>query len=233
MNTAHLVSARIKIHRYCAFFDIAVFTGKHCDLTSVSDTGVEVHDPQQLQSCCTSLSATPSLYPSQSPSATSPTTSDHPTPNSDSSLGFQQSTGLQFPFTRHDSSKICLKSALNIAEAFDLLPYPNPTCELSDSPRYVGSMSPLVTPRTMPTFACCAMQSAYVLLMIKEQTESLYSPTSRDAGPLVDNMLSRLHQGLWSIWGTLVNYGAAFEALGGMRGELGALSWKTINTDRS
>ena len=64
------------------------------------------------------------------------------------------------------------------------------------------------------------MQSAYVLLMIKEQTESLYSPTSRDAGPLVDNMLSRLHQGLWSIWGTLVNYGAAFEALGGMRGEL-------------
>lgn len=63
------------------------------------------------------------------------------------------------------------------------------------------------------------MQSAYVLLMIKEQTQALYPPSRGDAGPLVDNMLGRLKQGLWSVWGALVNYSAAFEALGGMRGE--------------
>ena len=225
MNIAHHASARVKLHRYCAFFDIAVFAGKHCDLTSISDKGTGPHDLQQLGSCCPSLNTTPSLYPSQSPSASSPTTSDHTTPSSDSSLGFQQSAALQFPFSRHDSSKICLKSALNIAETFDLMPYPNPTFAISDGPLPIGPMSPLITPRTMPTFACCAMQSAYVLLMIKDQTESLYPSTSGDAGPLVDNMLSRLQQGLWSIWGTLVNYGAAFEALGGMRGEFGTPSW--------
>ena len=218
--TAHHASARIKIHRYCAFFDIALFTGRHCDLTPVTDKYADGHNTQQLQSCCTSLSTTSSAHPSQSPSATSSSASDHATPKSDSSLGLQQPTGLQFPFTRHESAKICLKSALNIAEAFDLLPYPNPTGQSSDSPSCIGSGCPLITPRTMPTFACCAMQSAYVLLMVKEQTETLYSQNRGDSGPLVDNMLSRLQQGLWSIWSTLVNYSAAFEALSGMQGEL-------------
>lgn len=214
-------SARIKIHRYCAFYDIAVFTGKHCDLASTSTKEADGQGPNQLQSCCTTLSETPSLHSSHSPVSTSPALSDHPTPsNSEYSLGLQSSNSLQFPFSRHHSSKICLKSALNIAEAFDVLPMPNPTGKLSSSPCYIGYASPLITPRTMPTFACCAMQSAYVLLMIKDQTQALYPPTRGDGGPLVDNMLDRLKQGLWSVWGAFVNYGAAFEALGGMRGTL-------------
>ncbi|KAK7753286.1 hypothetical protein SLS62_004805 [Diatrype stigma] len=141
----------------------------------------------------------------------------------DSSLGFQTPNSLRFPFTRHHSSKVCLKSALSIAEAFDALPYPNPTGKLTSSPCCIGYASPLITPRTMPAFACCAMQSAYVLLMIKDQTQALYPPSRGDAGPLVDDMLNRLKQGLWSVWGAFVNYGAAFEALGGMRGESRAL----------
>ena len=189
----------------------------------MTDKYADGHNTQQLQSCCTSLSTTSSAHPSQSPSATSSSASDHATPKSDSSLSLQQPNGLQFPFTRHESAKICLKSALSIAESFDLLPYPNPTGQSSDSPCYIGPGCPLIAPRTMPTFACCAMQSAYVLLMVKEQTESLYPQTRGDTGPLVDNMLSRLQQGLWSIWSTLVNYSAAFEALSGMQGELGTL----------
>ena len=216
-------SARIKIHRYCAFYDIAVFTGKHCDLASTSTNEVDGQGPNQLQSCCTTLSETPSLHSSHSPVSSSPAMSDHPTPNSDSSLGLQFSSSLQFPFSRHHSSKICLKSALNIAEAFDALPYPNPTGKLSSSPCYIGYASPLITPRTMPAFACCAMQSCYVFLMIRDQTQALYPPARGGAGPLVDNMLDRLKQGLWSVWGAFVNYGAAFEALGGMRGKLRAI----------
>lgn len=145
-----LNSARIKVHRYCAFYDIAVFTGKHCDLTAAPAKDTDSQDLQQIQPCCTTLSTTPSVHSGHSPGSTSPTVSDHPTPNSDSSGGFQQSSSLQFPFSRHDSSKICLKSALSIAEAFDLLPYPNPTGKFGDNPYCIGFTSPLITPRTMP-----------------------------------------------------------------------------------
>jgi hypothetical protein len=123
-----------------------------------------------------------------------------------------------FPFSSHQSAKICLKSALSIAQAFDLMPYPNPTTQVSDTPCYIGPFSNVISPRTMPSFACCAMQCAYVLLTVYDRTQTLYSTWNPDAGPLANDLLGRLQQGILSILATLENYGTAFEALGGMRG---------------
>lgn len=100
----------------------------------------------------------------------------------------------------------------------------------------------------MPSFACCAMQCAYALLMVHQKTKTVYmysrggdggqqqqqqllqqpqqQPQQPPQGPgggtsplVVNSLLMRLQQGLTSIYGTLANYATAFEALGGMRGE--------------
>ncbi|KAI2467131.1 hypothetical protein F4781DRAFT_403158 [Annulohypoxylon bovei var. microspora] len=218
-----LNSARIKVHRYCAFFDLAVFSGKHCDLKSTNEKGmVDSPDVVQLQACCTTMGSTPSSHSSPSGGSVSPTLSNRSTPNVDC-CGFnypQPAPVLSFPFSTHHSSKICLKSALNIAQAFDSMPYPNPTGLLCDAPCYIGPTSTLITPRTMPSFACCAMQCSYALLMVKDRTETLYPTSNGEAGPLVDNLRDRLQQGLVSILVTLENYATAFEALGGMRDQI-------------
>lgn len=210
------------MHRYCAFFDLAVFSVKHCDLKSTNEKEVaESPDVVQLQSCCTTtMSGTPSAHSSQSVGSVSPTLSSRSTPNADCCTFTYQPApvSLQFPFTTHQSSKICLKSALNIAQAFDSLPYPNPSGLLCDTPCYIGPNSSLITPRTMPSFACCAMQCSYALLMVKDRTESRYPTVVGEASPLVDNLRDRLQQGLVSILVTLENYATSFEALGGMRG---------------
>jgi len=121
------------------------------------------------------------------------------------------------PFTSHQSAKICLKAALNIAQSFDDLPFPNPYGQLCLPPCTLSPTSAIVTPRTMPSFACCAMQCAYALLMVLNKTLLMY-PDSMNRGPLVDNMIAQLQGGLRSISATLENYATAFEALGGMRG---------------
>lgn len=98
------------------------------------------------------------------------------------------------------------------------------------APVFLSPTSTIVCPRTMPSFACCAMQCAYALLMVHQKTKTVYPYSSVDTGqqqqqtdrarPLVVNsLLVRLQQGLTSIYGTLANYATAFEALGGMRGE--------------
>ncbi|KAI0175806.1 hypothetical protein GGR52DRAFT_330808 [Hypoxylon sp. FL1284] len=218
-----LNSARIKVHRYCAFFDLAVFSAKHCDLKSTSEQEVaDSPDVTQLQSCCTNMGNTSSPFLKSSPPAgsVSPTLSNRSTPNADCcGFTFQPGPVLAFPFSTHHSSKICLKSALNIAQAFDSLPYPNPTGLICDMPSYIGPNSTLITPRTMPSFACCAMQCSYALLMVKDRTETMYPTSNGESGPLVDNLRDRLQQGLVSILVTLENYATAFEALGGMRGK--------------
>ncbi|KAI0848847.1 hypothetical protein F5Y00DRAFT_236753 [Daldinia vernicosa] len=217
-----LNSARIKVHRYCAFFDLAVFSGKHCDLKSTTEKdAVDSPDVVQLQSCCTTLSSTPSVHSSPSGGSVSPTLSSRSTPNTDCcGFTYQPAPIMTFPFSTHQSSKICLKSALNIAQAFDSLPYPNPSGLLCDTPCYIGPNSTLITPRTMPSFACCAMQCSYALLMVKDRTETMYPTATGEAGPLVDNLRDRLQQGLVSILVTLENYATAFEALGGMRDQI-------------
>ncbi|KAI1468874.1 uncharacterized protein F4812DRAFT_424975 [Daldinia caldariorum] len=218
-----LNSARIKVHRYCAFFDLAVFSAKHCDLKSTTEKQQVASSPDviQLQSCCTTLSSTPSVHSSPSGGSVSPTLSSRSTPNADCcGFTYQPTPVMTFPFSTHQSSKICLKSALNIAQAFDSLPYPNPTGLLCDTPCYIGPNSMLITPRTMPSFACCAMQCSYALLMVKDRTETMYPSATGEAGPLVDNLRDRLQQGLVSILVTLENYATAFEALGGMRDQI-------------
>jgi hypothetical protein len=63
------------------------------------------------------------------------------------------------------------------------------------------------------------MQCSYALLMVKDRIESFY-PRSNGSSMLVDNLRDRLQQGLLSVLATLENYATAFEALGGMRGQL-------------
>ncbi|ROV96097.1 hypothetical protein VSDG_05056 [Cytospora chrysosperma] len=279
MGKIKLNSARIKLHRYCAFFDIPVFSRKHCDLKSLNaaETGEE---PKRWPTCsCSSFnnpfsvntggggsSSGSSSDPQQSPSSdgygnsstgsvpvsTPSTTSDQATVSTQqsSSKGSTNiSTTTTFPFSSHQSAKICLRSALRIAHSFDEMPYPNPS---GAPPQPSGSggrpaqcmLSPTSgtpCPRTMPSFACCAMQCAYALLMVHQKTTSVY-PTSRGSmagvgGPVggggggggaadrpmvVSSLLVRLQQGLTSIYLTLSNYASAFEALGGMREQIGS-----------
>ncbi|KAI1176704.1 hypothetical protein F4777DRAFT_248266 [Nemania sp. FL0916] len=217
-----LNSARIKVHRYCAFFDIAVFSSKHCDLASLPKSMNDSSEPQQLQSCCMPTMHSPMSTSSHSTGCNhstpslSPGSSDSPSPNVN---GHAQPVP-EFPFSRHESSRICLKAALNIAASFDAMPYPNPTGQYCETPVSLGSRSTFMTPRTMPSFACCAMQCSYALLMVKDRMESLYPKTNGGGMILVDNLRDRLQQGLLSILATLENYATAFEALGGMRDQI-------------
>ncbi|KAI0416854.1 hypothetical protein F5X98DRAFT_387612 [Xylaria grammica] len=215
MSRIKLNSARIKVHRYCAFFDIAVFTSKHCDLASLPKQEVDSFEPQRLQACCVTTLHSPPSTCSRSTGSLSPGTSDSPSPGVSS---YTQPSPPELPFSRHESSRICLKSALNIATNFDAMPYPNPTGQYCEAPIYLGPRSTFITPRTMPSFACCAMQCSYALLMVKDRTETIYPRSSGSNSVLVDNLRGRLQQGLLSVLATLENYATAFEALGGMRG---------------
>lgn len=212
----YIISARIKIHRYCAFFDLPVFPRKNCDLKPVQDRR-DAQDLSHWPSCCTTLVSGHSGHSNHSGTASSPTLSMRSSP-SDGGQAYQSGLTPVFPFSSHQSAKICLKSALSISQSFDLLPYPNPTTQVSDGPSYIGPFSTIISPRMMPSFACCAMQCAYVLLMVYDKTQTMYSSWNGDTGSLANNLLGRLQEGILSILGTLENYGTAFEALGGMRG---------------
>ncbi|KAJ0385582.1 hypothetical protein COL922a_006081 [Colletotrichum nupharicola] len=214
------LSARIKIHRYCAFFDMPVFSGKHCDLKSKADNdnGIE---PKSWPSCsCSTMMNLPSPPVTSSNGTASPPNSGKRSPQSDHSPN--GSPLATFPFSSHQSAKICLKAAINIANSFDDLPYPNPFGQLCPAPCYLAPTSTIVCPRTMPSFACCAMQCAYALLMVNHKTKAMY-PENALTTPMVESLLLRLQTGLASISATLENYATAFEALGGMRGETNPL----------
>lgn len=204
-------SARIKCHRYCAFADVAVFSAKHCDLNQKCIGSSDDGETQPISCACSSLSGGPTPSPSASHGSVSP---PHSSP---SSVSTRQRA--LFPFTSHQSAKTCLKAALSIAQSFDDLPYPNPYGQLCLPPCTLSPASVIEAPRTMPSFACCAMQCAYALLMVLNKTLLLY-PDSNGRGPMVETLIVQLQAGLKSISRTLENYATAFEALGGMRGEL-------------
>ncbi|KAJ5546283.1 hypothetical protein N7494_003868 [Penicillium frequentans] len=97
----------------------------------------------------------------------------HPSP---SNVAHWQST---FPFTEQESSNICLKSSLVIANAFRSLPYPHPcgpeTCKRGSLNRRVMVRSPCCVgraPRTVPFLGCSAMQGSYTLLMLSHRVRS-------------------------------------------------------------
>ncbi|KAM0322516.1 hypothetical protein ACHAQA_009362 [Verticillium albo-atrum] len=214
MARIKLNSARIKCHRYCAFSDVALFSGKHCDLKSKSEQAENTQELRQWPSCsCSGLLSLPTTSPPHSTGSISPPRSS---PRSSDGTASNDCTPTSFPFTSHQSAKICLKAALNIAQSFDDLPYPNAHGQLCLAPCTLSPTSNIIAPRTMPSFACCAMQCAYALLMVHQKTRLMY-PEPGMGGPMVESLLVRLQTGLRSISGTLDNYAMAFEALGGMR----------------
>lgn len=229
MASIKLNSARIKLHRYCAFFDIPVFSRKHCDLKSLRDADNNPgggDEPRRWPTCSCSSFANPfsiSATPASSTTGGGGGASSIRSPSSDGAGPLQtnfpvaaaqfgqtqaammtaQQQQLQqqqqlasFPFSSHQSAKICLKSALNIAHSFDELPFPNPTGVAQQqslaqhaqagvgvvggpatgpsAPCFLSPTSATVCPRTMPSFACCAMQCAYALLMVHQKTKSMY-----------------------------------------------------------
>jgi hypothetical protein len=132
----------------------------------------------------------------------------------------QKKKSITLPFSKHESSRICLAAALNIAQAFEALPYPPP--EPSDPNNFPSlsssSLHSTSTPRTLPSFACCAMQAAYALLMVCNQAWAMQTG-AMPATQHPRKLLAQCEQGLYSLLGTLDNYVLAFEAIRGMRGE--------------
>ncbi|CAK7216668.1 hypothetical protein SBRCBS47491_002906 [Sporothrix bragantina] len=286
MARIKLNSARIKVHRYCAFYDVPVFSGRHCDLKSTTGTASDSYEQLPWPSCsCSPQSSSlnsasnshihshsttnsakttgtgspeSSTYVSSlgSPPKTtgaSPTTvgqqplqtqqqqqaqaqhhhgqveaanmmvaaiSGHSKGNNTTTITNNNNgtTTVQVPFSSHHSAKICLRSALNIASGFDGLPYPNPTGQYGLDIGFLSTTSPIVAPRMLPSFVCCAMQGAYVFLSIYRKTKVLQPSAPSNAYLL--SMLLNLQRGLTSILASLENYATAFEALRSMRDQI-------------
>lgn len=192
-----LHSARIKVHRFCAFLDVPVFRKRHCD----------------LQSECCGVESAQSAIPSPP--------DDIPLP----SIMKSDLPDLTFPFSSHTSSKICLQSALNIVTVVDNLPYPNPDHTIPLTlPPYLSHASRVEIPRVMPTFACCLMQASYAMLMLylKARAKHAHSPEdSRSVkGLSLTEFLNELQQNLRLVSKILANYAIAAEALQGMKEEI-------------
>ncbi|KAF7170756.1 hypothetical protein CNMCM5623_003296 [Aspergillus felis] len=191
-----LHTARIKAHRLCAFQDIPSFHQRQYEFgpsPTVSESETQPESP--------SASEAGSTRPSTSSS----------------------SSTLHFPFSSQESSKICFHGALNIVTLLNNLPFPNPTNEIPlNSPPYLSQATRIEIPRSILTFACCGMQSGYVMLMLclkaralseRRMEESIFANT-----PSLTALLNDLHQSLRLLVKCLNNCAVAFEALSGMRG---------------
>jgi hypothetical protein len=205
-----LNSARIKLHRYRAFHDAPIFTQRHCDLQKANPD-----DIQQPKLCCSGT-----LVNQSSPSSSTSTSNTASTTRSPASSSVKTNGYEKVPFGSPESAKICMKSALQIGLAFEALPYPNPSqvTEGFASP-FLSLISMTPVPRTMPAFACCAMQASYALLMLcrKSQEWNRSNPfISADAQKGLEELLA----GLTRVLDALNNYSIAFEALGGMRAQV-------------
>ncbi|KAH2281997.1 hypothetical protein KXW02_004691 [Aspergillus fumigatus] len=192
-----LHSARIKVHRFCAFLDVPVFRKRHCD----------------LQSECCGVESAQSAIPSP--------------PEDIPLLSIMKSDlpDLTFPFSSHTSSKICLQSALNIVTVVDNLPYPNPDHTIPLTlPPYLSHASRVEIPRVMPTFACCLMQASYAMLMLYLKARAKHAHSPEDSGSVkglsLTEFLNELQQNLRLVSKILANYAIAAEALQGMKEEI-------------
>lgn len=184
----------------------------------MDQTGSE-HKTVPAPTCgCNNMFNSPSASSTSRSPASSPSQASSASPVS-SVLSFSDPPELNFPFSSHLSAKYCLKAAFNIAQSFEALPYPNPTGDqgslklssLSDSGKF---------PRTMPSFACCAMQSSYAMLMIchKIQAKSGEGFMDQWNEHLASSLTNQLRDGLDQVLRALDNYSMSFEALSGMRG---------------
>lgn len=210
----HICSARIKIHRYSAFVDTPIFSKRHCDLeptTPMSSPGsASTASHSNLSADCTCndlLQKASEKFASISSGAPAPFL---PSPPTESSL----------PYNSAYSARICCKAAMNIAETFDVLPYPNPSGVI-DPAGFLVLPDTSLPPRTMPTFACCAMQSAYALLMLLYRVYAgQLDSRNDDIDIAVTTYVGSLRHNLSLILTALENYASAFEAIDGMRGML-------------
>ncbi|CZT11182.1 related to C6 finger domain protein [Rhynchosporium graminicola] len=165
-----LNSARIKLHRYCAFSDVPVFSKKHCDLAAVSSaqSNNNTSIPNAPNCACSStFHNLPSYSDMTIPSAASSTPLSFSQPSSNTSIGLGSSTGMNLnhnmvmncnilPYTSHYSAKICLKSAFAIARSFAALPYPQPvrrSQHSQSSPQDAYSYFPTMSPPTSSPYA--------------------------------------------------------------------------------
>jgi hypothetical protein len=198
-----LHSARIKLHRYSAFSDLPVFTKPYCDLKQ-APTNFDMSFVEDLAEWLTSCACDGQSQ------ASSNITLDQSPSSEPSELCCKDTSAksVLLPFSKHESSRICLASALNIAQAFEALPYP---------PTDNGNRASNSVPRTLPSFACCAMQGAYALLMVCNQAWAMQTG-AMPATQHPQRLLAQCEQGLYSILNTLDNYATAFEAIRGMRG---------------
>ena len=202
--TIKLNSARIKLHRYHAFLDAPVFTQKHCDLVPAANGQCS-----ETSTCsCSSLLRRSLTIPTDNARRSSSSSSA----SSSSPVDMWNNS----PYSSMHSAKVCMKAALTVSRAFESLPYPTPT-QAINSNRRLSDLSRTLAPRTMPAFACCAMQSGYALLMLCHRTREMNQSRSNDHA--VNRGLEELYAGLHRILDTLKNYSIAFEALDGMRGK--------------
>lgn len=213
-----LNSARIKLHRYRAFQDVPIFTRRHCDLDQADES-----TPRQVGCSChaTLPSVTPHSSPHSTHSGSSSNASSQPshTFSSSSCPDTMSSATKDIPFHDPAAARTCLKAALAIGRAFDSVPYPNPM-QLPlpvEPPSMLSITSPTQAPRTMPSFACCAMQSCYTLLTLCYRSREVQCTNQRSVA--ADKGLEELYAGVGRVLKALQNYAIAFEALNGMTGE--------------
>jgi hypothetical protein len=108
---------------------------------------------------------------------------------------------------------------------FDTLPYPNVGygADGQDISHALSTTTEAVSlaPRTMPSFACCAMQSSYAMLMLSYRSRD-FQEQAEGVGQLLgsDDLADELYWGLTCVIQAVSNYATAFEALGGMKRQL-------------
>ncbi|KIW85308.1 hypothetical protein Z517_00698 [Fonsecaea pedrosoi CBS 271.37] len=210
-----LNSARIKLHRYRAFQDVPIFTRRHCDLDQA-----DVSSPRPLGCSCHAM--LPSAFSNTSPngyqSGGFPGLRSHSPQGSASDASSDHIDGLPkgVSITDLSAAKTCLRAALAIGRAFESFPYPNPMqlpLPLPSSPMLsLDSSTP--APRTMPSFACCAMQSCYTLLTLCYKSLEMQCINQRSSA--ADKGIDDLYAGVGRVLRALQNYAIAFEALNGM-----------------
>ncbi|KAJ5356231.1 hypothetical protein N7517_010840 [Penicillium concentricum] len=129
-----------------------------------------------------------------------------------------------FPFTEQESSMICLKSSLVVTAIYRNLPHPNPLA--------LAPSRSTTYPKTIPYFACSAMQSCYALLMLLHRLRAslatdrladcyhlLNNPTPLSEIADAERLREELRHGV-EILGRSLKSDVIFEGVGGMGREI-------------
>ncbi|KAG0646570.1 Xylanolytic transcriptional activator xlnR [Hyphodiscus hymeniophilus] len=241
-----LNSARIKVHRYCAFSDVPVFTKKHCDLAAIPQEPSKDETFTPICPCSSTYHSTIQGILEPSSKIQSRSTFSQSTSNGDYTTSGNSAVancGI-LPFSSHFSAKVCLRAAFNIARSFQSLPFPPSPATGSSPPSHLEQLdnshkSPELAsqpPRMVPVFACCAMQSSYAMVMLAYKSHAMAlvnsasgpaahkgdcrTSTSMSGEKPVKKLIERLEEGLDMILEALRNYCVAYEALHGMRDQI-------------